>query len=351
MSARERFLMLVLDRLTESAPAISDESTQELLREMAHVLDTAGAYVIMLAHDKAGSVGVELRTAWYEHPVEPLSFDDSRLSDLDRIHRRGPLVINDARELPPSQAQLAVELESRGLRAAVMHGVYVRDELRGFVGVNDDKARQWASDELELAKQLARSVVYALDKQLSERALVQAEERIRSFITETPVPVYCWEFDPPISCAMPVREQLEALDRGVLVECNQAFAHDFGLGDVADAIGSTYAEVAAINPQGFAEQMTHFIVNGYQSVGHRSEVQAGDRTFSFVSNATGFVEEAHLFRIWGNVRNVTALHEAEREVAAQRARMSSLRRGSGVRSVAPTSALPPSTVQSRRGMM
>ncbi|MGI9644036.1 MAG: hypothetical protein ACR2O6_01840 [Ilumatobacteraceae bacterium] len=101
---------------------------------------------------------------------------------------------------------------------------------------------------------------------------------------------------------------------GLLVECNEADAGAYGLGSVEAAIGTRFADVALLDTEKIRADLTRFVTSGYQSNEKRSETTAGDgRRRVVVSNTTGFVDEGHLYRIWGNVPDVTALVDAERE--------------------------------------
>ena len=330
-SAREQFLSSLLEQLTQPAPLSDESGTSAMLRDMANMLNTTGAYVIMLEQTSSGGVNIDYRHAWYAKDVRPLSFGGRGMGALSALFKRGPLLIPDSQLLPEAQKEFADELESRGLRAALMLGVFVDDDLRGFVGFNDQRPRAWSAEEIALAEQLSRSVIWTLDKQLSERKLQAAEARIRSFIEESPIPMYCWEFDPPIDTSLPVAEQLKALDPGILVECNETFAKDFGLDTVENALGKTYAEVSQVNPEGFKRQLTHFLENGHASQDFRDRADLPDgRRVYYVSNATGFIENGLMYRIWGNSRNVTEAVVAEQQIQASRERINLALEAGGV---------------------
>ncbi len=320
--ARERFLSLLLDRLTSEAPLTDDGSVENMLEQIADLVDCAGAYVMLVAFDEQGNVSLERRYAWYKQEVPALNFDGRRIKELERVYGQGPLVIPDSSLLPEEFADNRRELESRGLRSALMQPVFYDDRLRGFVGFNDDKPHDWSDSELDTVEQLARMVIGTLDKQLAERRLVEAEERFRSFMTATPSGVYCWEFAEPIDTALPVDAQLEALGSGVLVECNEVFASDFGLGTARDALGMTYADLAALNPEGFRLQEIFFIENGYQMIDYRNDVSLPEGPArTYITSATGLVKDGHLRRVWGSVRDITAQVKAEREIEASRQRI------------------------------
>ena len=313
-TSRERFLDLLVERLTLPATASGAEDAAALLEHVARLLETSGAYVIMLADDPHGEVVIESRDAWYEFDVPPLEITAERIALLEPIYRRGPLVIEDSRRLAPEADELRGALESRGLRSALMQPVYFDDVLRGFVGFNDARPRRWTTGELELATQLARLVVGTLDKRQADRSLAEAEARIRSFVAETPIPVYCWEFPQPIPVDLPVDEQVDAIRSGLLVECNEAYAAAYQLGSVEDAIGTRFGDVALLDTDQIRADLARFVKGGYRSVEKHSETRGGDgHSRIVVYNTTGFVDDGRLYRIWGNVRDVTAIMDAERE--------------------------------------
>jgi PAS domain S-box-containing protein len=161
-------------------------------------------------------------------------------------------------------------------------------------------------------------------RQSVEAALRDREERYKSLIEHTSDAIWCYEFDPPIPAAAPMEEQFHRLYDGVLVECNDACAMLYGLGNRSKALGKTFREVTGgTSSESLDEFFRLFIEQGYRLQNLvTGDYIASERGRVFDNSAQGVMARGHLIRVWGSCRDVTERHvaEAAREEAQTRYR-------------------------------
>ena len=136
-----------------------------------------------------------------------------------------------------------------------------------------------------------------------------------------------WHFvlHPGVRTSGPVQKQAEAiLERGVLSECNAAFARLHGFESPVDAVGLPLAKLL----DGSHDEQVRFIAQSIESGYRMLDLEAATRdlegrTIWTLSNVIGVVEGGNLIGGWGSSRDITeqrsieaALQEADANLRA-----------------------------------
>jgi PAS domain S-box-containing protein len=134
-------------------------------------------------------------------------------------------------------------------------------------------------------------------------------------IENTTDAVFCYEYDPPIATDLPVKEQVELLYDGTLVECNDVCARTYGFSKASEVIGKKLTDVFGTTPGSLDPLFTGFVADDYRSVDVEGVEQLPDGSRRhFVNNGHGVIEDGKLVRIWGTYREVTDRKRAEEQL-------------------------------------
>jgi PAS domain S-box-containing protein len=191
-------------------------------------------------------------------------------------------------------------------------------EFRIFRADNGEK--RWITARTKLIRDSRGRFVRSLGAQWdvtaekdAEAALRESQERYRSFIAHSSEGIWLLEFDPPFDTSLPVEEQIElAYRNGRFVECNDAMAEMYGLGQAEDLIGKTLEfSLPSSDPEARAF-LAEVIRSGYSLTGVESvERDAAGNRKHFDNSMTGIVEDGQLKRLWGIQRDITDRKQAE----------------------------------------
>jgi len=135
----------------------------------------------------------------------------------------------------------------------------------------------------------------------AREAIVQSDIRFRSLLEQAPGAFYCVEFMPPIAIRLPLREQIEQMFRGRLVECNEVFASQTAEENAADALGMRVDQLLVKRSESTMNRLLRdFVENDYQLVDYDlSYRDKDDQPVATRVNFTGVVEHGYLLRWWG----------------------------------------------------
>ncbi|MBI1318792.1 MAG: response regulator [Candidatus Hydrogenedens sp.] len=162
------------------------------------------------------------------------------------------------------------------------------------------------------------------ERQTIEAALRDREQRYKSLIESTSDAIWCYEFDPPISTKLPQEEQIQGLMNGVLVECNDVCARQYGFKRREDALGVRFADITGRpTHRTLHEICRQFVVGGYQLQDAPTSGEGTDGSPRvFENSAQGIIAGRQIIRVWGSFRDITERHKAEaaREEAQERYR-------------------------------
>jgi PAS domain S-box-containing protein len=156
----------------------------------------------------------------------------------------------------------------------------------------------------------------------AEKALRASDQRYRDFISHSNEGVWRVEIEPPVPLDLPAEEQLKKfIEHGYVAECNDAQARILGASKATDIIGKPLSDVI---PEAERERMEGYLsaaVGNWQNrtVQFKAKDTAG-RPRHFQRTEVPIVEDGLLKRIWGMMRDVTDLQQAEEALRASEER-------------------------------
>ncbi len=145
------------------------------------------------------------------------------------------------------------------------------------------------------------------------RALLESEEKYKTFITYSTEAIWSIEFKEPIRTSISNRKQIEGFyDSGFLAECNQAMAKLYGYDDVDQMIGLPLDKLLSRDNPRNIEYLQKFIQSGYRLMDEESyEIDHFGNLRVFLNSLVGIVENNKLLRAWGLQRDITEKKHAE----------------------------------------
>jgi len=183
-----------------------------------------------------------------------------------------------------------------------------------------------ARDELELRVKERTSELSQANAMLTEEitehkeaeeSLCRSEQRYRNFLTHNVAGVWRYEFREPMPLSLPVDDQIEwMMDKGVLVEHNDALARMYGLPSGSDATGTTHRELHAHDENEAAKQLRAWIKGGYRFDGGEFFccIYTGQYRW-FMVMGHGVIENDHLISSWGTQVDITERKKAQAALA------------------------------------
>jgi signal transduction histidine kinase len=160
----------------------------------------------------------------------------------------------------------------------------------------------------------------------ARKAAEVAEERYRTFVSQSTEGIFRMEAEPPILVDLPEDAQLDAMyASGFIAECNDAMARMYGLEEAASLQGVRLEQLLIRGDPRNTEYLRAFIRSRYRLADAEShEVDLQGRRRVFLNNLVGIVKEGRLVGAWGTQREVTeqrGAEEALRFSAADNARL------------------------------
>jgi chemotaxis protein methyltransferase CheR len=137
----------------------------------------------------------------------------------------------------------------------------------------------------------------------------------QEFMNESIDPIWCFEFDEPISTDLSEDEQFTLFfSRGYLVENNRAYAQTVGYERREDMLGLRLSEILPPSIPENAEAIKQIIRAGYRLRDFETIEFYKGKKFIVLNNIKGMIEDGKLLRIWGSGRDITAQKAAEDEL-------------------------------------
>lgn len=175
----------------------------------------------------------------------------------------------------------------------------------------------WIFLEPTTGKRMTRGLLIDItERKRAEDALRDSEERYRAFVEQSSEGIFRLEYDPPVPCDLPAREQYEvALHRGYVAECNDAMARMYGRQSAKQLIGRPISEFFVLHDPVTKQFMERFIRAGYRCTDEESrELDAHGQRKIFRNTMSGIVVDGHWARTWGITRDVTERVQLEAQL-------------------------------------
>lgn len=276
--------------------------------ELSIILDTKNFYVAFYNNTTESYTFPYIKDE-FDHPDQftQLDLKDS-LTDYVRKTNQAILVNDEI------QDKLEKEGEIEGIvgeRSPVWIGVpLVVDNL--VVGVmalqNYHNPDAYNDNDLEVLKIVSENVSSAIWKKQVVDKLTENETRYRDFISHSSEGIYRVDFDPPISIALPKKEQVyNIIKYGSIGECNNSYAKMYGLKSYKDIVGKNlnFFYGNKISDKNFNANIT-FIENNYKVTDVETiEQNSEGEEIRILNNSIGIVKDGFLQNIWGIQKDIT----------------------------------------------
>ncbi len=184
-----------------------------------------------------------------------------------------------------------------GLLATLLHNA--QERTRNIERLVRDRTTELAATQEELRSDIMQREA--------------AEERYRAFVAHSTEGIWRYEFDSPLSLALPEDAQLDHIyAHAFLAECNDASARMYGFDTATEMLGT---RIATLMPRADERNTHHFqncIRARFRTTDSESrEVDRHGRERIFLNNIIGIIEDELLVRVWGTHRDITGLRAAE----------------------------------------
>jgi PAS domain S-box-containing protein len=169
----------------------------------------------------------------------------------------------------------------------------------------------WLARSMQLARDRAGASI--ADAAAHAEALMESEERYRSFIQRSSEAIWRIELATPVPTDLPEDEQMERFYRDAfLAECNDAMAVMYGFREASELTGKRLDELLVPDDPDNREYLRTFIRSGYRVIDGESHERGrnGEHKF-FLNNLVGTIENGCVVRAWGTQRDVSASRRTE----------------------------------------
>lgn len=118
----------------------------------------------------------------------PLDWEEYGIGWIRDALRRGETVETRTDELPPSW--LREQREAQGALAFLLVPVSSGERWWGFLGFDENVAREWTDSEVQALRAAAGALGEAIRRTAAEERLRESEERLRTLVEASPDPIY-----------------------------------------------------------------------------------------------------------------------------------------------------------------
>jgi chemotaxis protein methyltransferase CheR len=145
--------------------------------------------------------------------------------------------------------------------------------------------------------------------------LMRKNELFQTFMEESIEPIWCFEFDKPLSLDLPEDEQFKLLySHAYLKENNRAYAQVAGYERREDLLGMRLSEIMPPSIPENAESIKQVIRAGYNLRDFVTVEFYKKKKIIALNNVRGVIKDGKLLRLWGTGRDITAQKAAEDEL-------------------------------------
>jgi PAS domain S-box-containing protein len=209
-------------------------------------------------------------------------------------------------------------VELIGTPAEVWMGVPLKTKERtiGVLVVQSyDPKIRFREDALQILQFVSTQVAMVIERKQTEEALVESQDRYKSFVQRSSEGIWRTELEKPIPIDLPEDEQIKRLfQHAYIAECNEAMAKMYGLSRPEELVGKYIRNLMISDDPHNLEYQRKFIRSGYRQVDAEShELDKEGNAKYFLNNAVGIVENGFLIRTWGSQRDVTERKRSEEE--------------------------------------
>lgn len=264
------------------------------------------AYLLIIQPDDARGLAPSLGRSTQRPPID--------LSDYTHYewHAAGRPV---ARSTPRPDA-VPIDGETADSTTFAVPLLSTQHRLFGYLGIEfDDGASPLENEDVRLLNVLGDLLSSYLQRQISERALRESEQRYRHFVSTISDAIWRIDVDPPLPVDTAPAALAAALRRqGVMGECNEELARLVGVERPGRLIGRSVGLLATITGLSIVRDV---VDAGFQLRGQEYTVERPDETERhFIVNTSGVVEEGRLHSLWGSTTEVTERVDLERRMVS-----------------------------------
>ncbi|MFK7843834.1 MAG: PAS domain S-box protein [Rhodothermales bacterium] len=187
-------------------------------------------------------------------------------------------------------------------------------KLHGYLGVEyGGRPPEWQEADSRVLSVLGDLLSTYFERQISEKALRDSEERYRTFVDTTSEAIWRIELEEGVKVDLDQKDQVMRIAAGgSLAECNSVMAELLGTSSHERLVGKP---VSRVMPHLEVGVIKEFVRSGYRLLNHEYAVTFGKSTVRhFVINAVGTVDEEKLVRIWGSCVEVTERIRLEQQM-------------------------------------
>ncbi len=187
-------------------------------------------------------------------------------------------------------------------------------KLHGYLGVEyGGRPPEWQEADSRVLSVLGDLLSTYFERQISEKALRDSEERYRTFVDTTSEAIWRIELEEGVDVGLLHDEQVRLVaEGGSLAECNSVMAALLGTASHERLEGKPMSRVMPHLEIGVIHE---FVRSGYRLLNHEYAASTdGQEVRHFVINAVGTVDEDKLVRIWGSCIEVTERIRLEQQM-------------------------------------
>ena len=201
--------------------------------------------------------------------------------------------------------------------------LHAQDKVIGVLNMESPEPDGFSERTRRLVETFAQNAALALQSaklvdslEASITKLKEAQTRINFFLEHTAEGVYRYDYDPPIPIDLPFQEQYKlGVERGVIGECNDAFAKMYGASSKEEILNKSIKEF--YGDEGYdinLDENLDFFHQGYKAENlETEELNAKGETVHFLSNIVGIIRDGYFVSTWGTQRDITPLRQALEE--------------------------------------
>ena len=210
------------------------------------------------------------------------------------------------------------KVELIGSPAEVWMGVPLKTKER-IIGVlvvqSYDPRIRYRDDALQILQFVSTQVAMAIERKQAEEALIESQDRYKSFVQRSSEGIWRSEMEKPISIDLPEDEQIKNIFQyAYIAECNEAMAKMYGLSTPEELFGKYIRSLLVADDPHNIEYQRTFIRSGYRQIDAEShELDKEGNAKYFMNNAVGIIENGYLVRTWGSQRDITERKRSEEE--------------------------------------